>query len=62
MVSGGAEGDRCWAELWMGRNCHVLNDVVPAVLAVLSNMGFQATLAKDDVIDYKTRVCCAPVV
>ena len=33
--------------LWMARNCHFLNNFVPLViLALLSNMDFQATLSK----------------
>ena len=42
--------------LWMARNCHSLNHVVPLVaLALLSNMDFQATLTKDAVIEYLTK-------
>ena len=42
--------------LWMARNCHFLNNFVPAVsLAMLSNMDFQATLSKDAVIEYMTK-------
>ena len=42
--------------LWLARNCHFLNNFVPAVmLAMLSNMDFQATLTKDAVIDYMTK-------
>lgn len=42
--------------LWMGRNCHFLNNVVPLImLALLSNMYFQATLSKDAVIEYMTK-------
>ena len=37
--------------LWIARNCHSLKHVVPLViLALLSNMDFQATLSKDAVI------------
>ena len=42
--------------LWMARNCHFLNNFVPSVmLALLSNMDFQATLSKDAVIEYMTK-------
>ena len=42
--------------LWMARNCHYLNNFVPAVtMAMLSNMDFQATLTKDAVIGYMTK-------
>ena len=42
--------------LWMARNCHFLNSFVPLVmLALLSNMDFQATLYKDAVIEYMTK-------
>ena len=42
--------------LWMGRNCYFLNNFVPLViLALLSNMDFQATLSKDAVIEYMTK-------
>eukprot|EP00959_Pyramimonas_sp_CCMP1952_P443555 9285864-Pyramimonas_sp.AAC.1 len=37
----------------MARNCHFLNNFVPVVmLAMLSNMDFQATLTKDAVVEY----------
>ena len=37
----------------MARNCHFLNNFVPLVImALLSNMDFQATLSKDAVIEY----------
>ena len=40
----------------MAQNCHFLNNLVPTVmLAMLSNMNFQATLTKDAVIDYMTK-------
>ena len=62
LVAHGAEevaedpGRRDVYRLWMGRNCHFLNKFVPAVmLAMLSNMDFQATLTKDAVIDYMTK-------
>ena len=62
LVAPGAEevaedpGRRDLYRLWMGRNCHFLNNCVPAVmLAMLSNMDFQATLTKDAVIDYMTK-------
>ena len=43
-------------KLWLARNCHFLNNFVPIVmLAMLSNMDFQATLAKDAVLDYMTK-------
>ena len=42
--------------LWMGRNCHFLNNFIPVVLlAMLSNMDVQATLSKDAVIEYLTK-------
>ena len=42
--------------LWMARNCHFINNYVPLVLlAMLSNMDFQATLTKDAVIEYMTK-------
>ena len=49
-------GRRDLYRLWMARNCHFLNKCVPVViLAMLSNMDFQATLTKDAVIDYMTK-------
>ena len=42
--------------LWMARNCHFLNNFVPIILlAMLSNMDFQAVLSKDAVIEYLTK-------
>ena len=42
--------------LWLARNCNSLNNFVPSVmLAMLSNMDFQATLSKDAVIEYMTK-------
>ena len=42
--------------LWLARNCHFLNNFIPIVLlAMLSNMDFQATLTKDAVIEYMTK-------
>ena len=42
--------------LWLGRNCHFLNNFIPVVLLMmLSNMDFQATLSKDAVIEYLTK-------
>ena len=42
--------------LWMARNCNFLNNFVPLImLAMLSNMDFQATLSKDAVIEYMTK-------
>ena len=42
--------------LWLGRNCHFLNNFVPIILlAMLSNCDFQATLTKDAVIEYMTK-------
>ncbi len=42
--------------LWLARNRHFLNNFIPTVLlAMLSNMDFQATLAKDAVIEYMTK-------
>ena len=42
--------------LWMARNCNFLNNYVPVLmLAMLSNMDFQATLSKDAVIEYMTK-------
>ena len=42
--------------LWMARNCNFLNNFVPLfMLAMLSNMDFQATLSKDAVIEYMTK-------
>ena len=42
--------------LWMARNCHFLNNLVPTVmLAMLSSMDFQATLTKDAVIENMTK-------
>jgi hypothetical protein len=42
--------------LWLGRNCHFLNNFVPLLLlAMLSNMDWQATLSKDAVIEYLTK-------
>ena len=38
--------------LWMARNCNFLNNFVPLImLAMLSNMDFQATLSKDAVLE-----------
>ena len=43
--------------LWMARNCHFLNNFVPLIiLALLSNMDFQATLSKDAVLEYMTNL------
>lgn len=42
--------------LWLGRNCHFLNNFVPVLLfAMVSNMDWQATLSKDAVIEYLTK-------
>ena len=42
--------------LWMARNCHFLNNYVPIILlAMLSNMDFQATLTLEGVIEYMTK-------
>ena len=42
--------------VWLGRNCHFVNNFVPLLLlAMLSNMDFQATLTKDAVIEYMTK-------
>ena len=42
--------------VWLGRNCHFLNNFVPPLLlATLSDMDFQATLTKDAVLDYMTK-------
>ena len=42
--------------LWMARNCHFMNNFVPIILmAMLSNMDFQATLTIDGVIEYMTK-------
>ena len=42
--------------LWLSRNCHFINNFVPVVLlAMLSNMDFQATLTKEAVIEYMTK-------
>ena len=42
--------------LWLCRNCNFINNYVPIVLlAMLSNMDFQATLTKDAVIEYMTK-------
>ena len=42
--------------VWLGRNCHFINNFVPLLLlAMLSNMDFQATLTKDAVIEYMTK-------
>ena len=42
--------------LWLARNCKFLNNFVPIVmLAMLSNMDFQATLTKTAVIKYMTK-------
>ena len=42
--------------LWLTRNCHFINNYVPIVLlAMLSNMDFQATLTKEAVIEYMTK-------
>ena len=42
--------------LWMARNCNFLNNFVPLImLAMLSNMDFQATLSKDAAIEYMTK-------
>ena len=49
-------GRRDLYRLWLARNCHFLNNFIPTVmLAMLSNMDFQATLSKDAVIDYMTK-------
>ena len=40
----------------LARNCQFLNNFTPTVLlAMLSNIGFQATLTKDAVIEYATK-------
>ena len=40
----------------MARNCNFLNNFVPLImLAMLSNMDFQATLSKDAVIECMTK-------
>ena len=42
--------------VWLGRNCHFLNNFVPLLLfAMASNMDWQATLSKDAVIEYLTK-------
>ena len=42
--------------LWLARNCKFLNNFVPiAMLAMLSNCDFQATLSKDAVVEYMTK-------
>ncbi len=42
--------------VWLARNCHFLSNFIPIVLlATLSNMDFQATLAKDAAIEYTTK-------
>ena len=42
--------------LWMARNCNFLNNFVPLImLAMLSNMDFQATLSKEAVIEYMAK-------
>ena len=42
--------------LWLGRNCHFINNFVPLVaLALLSNMDFQAITTKFAVIEYMTK-------
>ncbi len=49
-------GRRDLYRLWLARNCNFLNNFVPSVmLAMLSNMDFQATLTKDAVIEYMTK-------
>ena len=40
----------------MARTCHSLNNFLPLViLALLSNMDFQATFSKDAVVEYMTK-------
>ena len=47
---------RALYRLWLSRNCHFINNYVPIVLlAMLSNMDFQATLTKEAVIEYMTK-------
>ena len=42
--------------VWLARNCHFLSNFIPIVLlAMLSNIDFQATLTKDAVIEYMTK-------
>lgn len=42
--------------LWLARNCNYLNNYVPIILlAMCSNMDFQATLTCDAVIEYMTK-------
>ena len=42
--------------LWLTRNCHFLNNYVPIILLAMdSNMDFQATLTCDAVIEYMTK-------
>jgi hypothetical protein len=42
--------------LWLARNCHFLNNYVPIILLAMdSNMDFQATLTCDAVIEYMTK-------
>ena len=39
--------------LWLARNCQFLSDFISTVLlAMLSNVDFQATLAKDAAVEY----------
>ena len=41
---------------WLARNCRFMNNAVPLLLlAMQSNMDFQATLSKDAVIEYLTK-------
>ena len=42
--------------LWMGRNCHFINNYVPVLLfATQSNMEFQAVTSKFGVVEYLTK-------
>ena len=42
--------------LWMGRNCHFINNYVPVLmLATQSNMDFQAVTSKYGVVEYLTK-------
>ena len=42
--------------LWMGRNCHFINNYVPLLLlATQSNMDFQAVTSKYGVVEYLTK-------
>ena len=42
--------------LWVARNCHLINNYVPALtLATQANMDFQPTTTKFGVIEYMTK-------